>query len=142
MSIQPPPLFEKLVGDDGKPKLPWTVFFSALFDGDAGTAWTPTFQSLTVSGAPTITGRYYRISQYLVLFRVTIVPDTNTTSTAGTTYIDNFPLTFSADGVCFAVSGNLGATPGHIVASSNRIYTPGWSAVTVPVTVLGIGEAG
>ena len=142
MSIQPPPIYEILSGEDGKPKLPWIVFFNSVYNGDAGLNWTPNFESLGVSGTPTITGRYYRLSQYLVFFRVTVIPDTNTTSTAGTTYIDNFPLVFSADGACIAVSGNLGATPGHIVASNNRIYTPGWTAATVPVTVLGIGEAG
>ncbi|NCC41693.1 MAG: hypothetical protein EOM21_20215 [Gammaproteobacteria bacterium] len=142
MSVQPPPIYEALADDQGKAKLAWTLFFSQMFDGDAGTDWSPLFTDLTTVGAPTITGRYYRLSKYLTFFRVLITPSTSTTSTAGTTYIGNFPLSFSNDGIVFAVSGGIGDGPGHIVAASNRIYVPGWSAVTVPLTVIGIGEAG
>jgi hypothetical protein len=140
--MNPPPMFESLADESGKPKLPWAVFFDQMFNGDAGANWEPEFTNLTVSGTPTITGRYYRLSKFLTLFRVLIVPATSTGSTAGTTYINNFPLGFTSDGIVFAVSGGLGAGPGHIVSSTNRIYTPAWSGVTVPLTLIGIGEAG
>lgn len=141
MTLQAPPIYEKIAGEDGKPPLPWILFFQQSFDGDAGVDWVPTFTSLTTVGTPTITGRYYKLSKYLTFFRVTIVPETSTTATAGTTYINNFPLTFRNDGVCWAVSGGFGANAGHIVASTNRIYVPAWSAVTVPLSILGVGEA-
>ena len=140
-SVSPPPFYEILAGDDGKPKLPWTIFFQQMFDGDPGSVWTPTFQNLSITGTPTITGRFYKLSRYLTYFSVNIIPATNTSSVAGTTYIDSFPLDFTNDGVVFALAGNLGDGPGQITASTNRIYTPEWTNVSVPVTLIGIGEA-
>jgi len=141
MTIQPPPIYERIAGEDGKAPLPWVLFMNQLFNGDSGVDWTPAFTNLTEVGTPTITGRYYRLSQYLTFFRVLITPATSTTSTAGTTYINNYPLSFSNDGACFAVTGGLGSASGHIVSATNRIYVPEWTAVTVPLTIIGIGEA-
>lgn len=140
MSVSPPPINEILAEENGLPKIPWIVFFNELFEGDAGTTWTPTFTSLGSTGTPTITGRYFRINQKLTLFFVTITPSTDTTSTAATTYISNFPLSFALDSVCFASTGS-GAVQavGGIRASDNRIYTPGWSAVTEVLTIVGFG---
>lgn len=142
-SVQPPPIYQPLASDDsGIAALPWILFFNQVFKGDGGTAWIPTFTNLTVVGtAPVITGVYYKISASLCYFRVKIVPGTNTSSTAGTTYINNFPLKLSADGACDAVSGLLGTTPGMCDQASNRIYVPAWSAVTVPLTITGTVEA-
>lgn len=141
MTIATPPNYAKISDDSGKAALPWILFFQGLSNGDTGEDWTPTFESLTEDGTPTIEGHFYKLSKYLVFFRVSITPATSTTSTAGTTYIDNFPLQFSDDGICFAVSGGLGSSSGHIVASTNRIYVPAWTTVTVPLTIIGIGEA-
>lgn len=141
MSMQAPPVIEKLSDENGLATLPWVLYFDQSYRGDAGTTWTPAFTSLATVGTPTITGRYYRLSRYLTAFFVVITPATSTTSVAGTTYINNFPLVFKGDGVCWSVSGGLGANAGHIVASTNRIYVPAWSAVTVPLTVIGFGEA-
>lgn len=139
--IAPPPINDFLVDNEGKANLSWILFFNQLYEGDTGTSWTPTFTSLTeVGGSATITGRYYRVNRRLCFFWVKIVPVTNTSATAGTTYINNFPLTASNDGACWAVSGNLGDGPGHIVASNNRIYVPGWTTVTVPLYVVGFTE--
>lgn len=142
MSVSPPPINEILSEENGLPKIPWIVFFNDLFEGDAGTTWTPTFVSLGSSGTPTITGRYFRINQKTALFFVTITPSGggNTTSTAATTYVSNFPLSFSIDSVCFASTGS-GAVQaiGGIRATDNRIYTPGWSAVTETLTIVGFG---
>lgn len=140
-TLTPPPIYDIVTTDEGKLSVRWIDFMGRFFDGDAGVDWEPTFQNLTTVGTPTITGRYYRLSKYLTAFRVLIVPGTNTTSTAGTTYIDNYPVSFTNDGVCFAVSGNFGEVCGHIVASNNRIYPPIWTAVTVPLTIIGFGEA-
>lgn len=141
MTIQAPPIYEVIAGEDAKAPLPWILFFNQLYEGDAGSVWTPNFVNLTTSGTPTITGKYFKLSKYLTFFHVNIVPETNTSATAGNTYIDNFPLTFKNDSICFAVSGGLGSSSGHIVASTNRIYVPTWTTVTVPLTVIGIVEA-
>jgi hypothetical protein len=139
-SVQPPPIYEKLSDNAGKSTLPWVLFFNNIFQGDTGTDWTPQFTDLTVSGTPTITGRVYRLSRRIAFFRATVTPATNTSAVAGTTYINNFPLTFTNDGICFAVSGGLGTGSGHVIASNNRIFVPAWTTVTVPVTVVGMGE--
>lgn len=141
-TIKAPPIYEPLVESDGKAKLPWILFFNSLFTGDTGTSWTPNFVNLTTVGTPTITGTTYKISQSLVYFSVRIVPATNTTGVAGTTYIDNFPYVLKADGACLAVSGLLGANAGMCDQQTNRIYPPSWSAVTVPLTIVGMVEAG
>lgn len=140
MTIEPPPIRDVLTEEDGMTRIPWALFFSNVFEGDSGTSWTPTFSGLGSTGTPTITGRYYRINQRTCLFFVTITPATDTTSTAATTYISNFPLTFSIDSVCFAGTGS-GAVQaiGGIRASDDRIYTPAWTSVTTPITVVGFG---
>lgn len=122
----------------------WILFFNSLFVGDTGTVWTPTFQNLTqVGGDATITGKYFKISQSLVYFRIDITPATNTSSVAGTTYCDNFPLSMSGDGfnVSVAPSSGTGGAIGVNTASSGRIFTPNWTNVTVPVIILGMVEA-
>lgn len=150
-TIKEPPIYQPMI-DPPDPKDPesftgiatlaWILFFNQLFIGDTGTSWTPTFTNLTVVGAaPTITGVYYKISQSLVYFRAKIVPGTNTSSTAGTTYINNFPLSMIGDGACIAVSGLLGGTPGMCDQASNNIYVPAWTTVTVPLSIVGIVEA-
>lgn len=140
MPISPPPINEILMEQNGLPKIPWISFFNDVFEGDSGTVWTPVFSGLGSTGTPTLTGRYFRINQRICLFFVTITPATDTTSTAATTYISNFPLTFTIDSVCFAGTGS-GAVQaiGGVRASDNRIYTPGWSAVTTAITIIGFG---
>lgn len=145
-SITEPPIYEPLSRDKEQPagvaSLPWILFFNSLFNGDTGTDWVASFSNLTVVGtAPTITGKTYRLGRSLVYFRVTITPGTNTSSTAGTTYINNFPFIMTGDGTCIAVSGLLGSNPGMCDRASNKIYVPGWSAVTVPLSIIGLVEA-
>lgn len=140
MTVQPPPIYEPVIGQDGKATLPWILFFNQVFTGDAGTSWAPTFTGLTISGTPTLTGTIYRLSSRLVFFSALITPATSTTAIAGTTYIDNFPLTINKDGSVLAASANS-ASPGMAVAASQRIYTPAWSAFTTPVTISGLLEA-
>lgn len=139
-SVKAPPTYSKLTESDGKAALPYLLFFDQLFRGDTGKTWTPNFTSLATTGTPTITGRYYQISKAICLFKIDITPATDTTSTAGTTY-SNFPLTMNGNGICFAVSGLLGTNAGMCDRATNRIYVPAWSAVTVPLTVLGVVEA-
>jgi len=118
------------------------LFFNGIFDGDPGKAWLPNFVNLAVvAPQPTITGRVYKLNAAISFFSLKIIPGTNTSSTAGTSYIDNFPLKMNADGICFAVTGQLGSNSGMCEQASNRIYLPAWSAVTVPLSVIGIVEA-
>ncbi len=140
-NVKPPPIYEPVVDDTGIAALQWILFFNNIFTGDTGTSWNPTFTNLTEVGIPTITGKYYKLSQSLVYFSVRIVPSTSTSSTAGSTYINNFPLSVFGDGICFAVSGLLGSSSGMVDAATDRIYPPAWSAVTVPLTIVGIAEA-
>lgn len=112
-----------------------------MFNGDAGNSWIPLFSGLTAVGVPEVTGNVYQLSQYVSFFRATITPATSITAVAGTTYIDNFPLTMNGNGVCFAVSGLLGGVAGMCDQKSNRIYIPGFTAVTVPLSIVGIVEA-
>lgn len=140
-TVKAAPIYEPVIEEDGKARLPWILFFNSIFTGDTGTVWTPTFTNLTITGTPTITGKIYKIGQSLAYFSVRIVPATDTASVAGTTYINNFPLTLKADGACLAVSGLLGSNAGMCDSATNRIYVPVWTAVTVPLTVVGIVEA-
>lgn len=147
MSLEPPPTSQAIITevteDGGFMTFPWAIFINQLFEGDAGETWQPLFTGLTTVGVPKITGRVYQISQYLSLFVVTITPagGENSSAVAGTTYINNFPLTMNGNGINFAVSGLLGTNAGMCEQSSNRIYVPGWTTVTVPLTVMGIVEA-
>ena len=140
MTLEAPPISDILIEQNGLPRIPWIIFFNSLYEGDGGTSFTPTFSGLGSTGTPTITGRYFQITRRFCIFFVSITPATDTTSTATTTYISNFPLQFANDSVCFAGTGS-GAVQaiGGIRASDNRIYTPGWTSVTTPITVVGFG---
>lgn len=142
MTTNQPPIMDNLIEENGKAKMPWILFFNQMYEGDLGDTWEPEFISLTqVGGDATISGRYYQITKGLAFFRVDITPVTNTSATAGTTYIDNFPLQVNANGVCASVSGNTGGALGIVRVSDGRIYVPSWTTVTDVVTVLGIVEA-
>lgn len=129
----------RLTGN-GLPTLPWTLFFNQNFEGDSGTEWSPTFTGLTGSTS-SVTGRFYRLSQYLVYFTINITPDGNTSATSGTTYVDNFPLTFNNDGFNTVVSGSAGGAIGMNRRSDNRIYVPAWPNISTPLVVMGLVEA-
>lgn len=135
------PIYEVLANDEGKATLPYILFFNNLVAGDIGTSWNPTFTGLTEVGTATKTGVYFIISNTLVYFRIIITPATSTTSNAGTTYVDNFPLTINAPAIFGAIAGNANAALGTTNASNNRLYTPGWAALTTPVVLAGIIEA-
>jgi len=140
MTTNPAPITNPVVDESGLPTLPWTLFFNQNFEGDTGTSWSPNFVNLTGSTS-NITGIFYRLSQYLTYFSINITPDGNTSATAGTTYVDNFPLTFRNDGFNTVVSGTGGGTIGSNERTSNRIYVPGWSNISIPLVVVGIVEA-
>lgn len=141
MTISPPPIYEPVVDQEGTATLPWTVFFNDVYSGDNGKAWNPVFTNLTTVGTPTISGKYYRISRSLIYFTITVTPATSTTSTAGSTYVEGFPLSFSSDGACLAVTGGTGTNAGHVYSSNNRIFVPSWTGATQSVTIVGFCEA-
>lgn len=141
MSLAVPPTIEDITDQNGDLKLPWVNFFNSISAGDAGTSWAPTFASLTSTGTPTITGRYYRLSRFLVYFNILVAPATDTSSVGGTTAVNNFPLSVKSNGVCFTVAGALGGGIGIVQSGSNLIYPPTWTSVTVPVNIIGVCEA-
>ncbi len=135
-----PPKTEPLVDDDKFTTLNWLAFFDTLANGDTGTAWTPTFVGLTeTGGTATKTGRYFRISKTLAYFRIVITPVTDTSAVAGTTYCDNFPLLISQAGACVTLSTFTAAVSG-VTAADKRIYTAAWTAITSPITLVGLLE--
>lgn len=140
MTTNPAPITNPVIDDNGLPTLPWTLFFNQNYEGDAGTEWEPNFVSLT-GNTDNIVGRFYQLSQYITYFRITIIPNGNTSATAGTTYVDNFPLQFTFDSFNTVVSGSGGGAVGMNRASDNRILVPGWTNISVPLIILGIGEA-
>lgn len=134
------PIRIPILDETGAISMPWALFFNSLAIGDPGTEWTPTFVGLTAVGTPKIEGKYYRISRYMTYFRITITPATSTTATAGTTYCNNFPVEVSGDSACTVVAGNTGSNNGMVVGLNNRIYPPSWSAVTIPISIVGLVE--
>lgn len=139
-NITPPPSGTEIVDNSRKGILPWIQFFENQYLGDLGTTFTPVFTNLTEVGAATKSGVYFRLSQGLYYFAVTITPATSTSSTAGTTYF-TFPLDITRDGANLAVAGVGLAGGGINAASDNRIYPASWSAVTGAVTIVGLVEA-
>lgn len=144
MSVQPPPTTQPIVTDqDGFVAPPWLLFLDQLFRGDAGTPFIPQLTGLTiVGGVPTFTGRYYKLSQYLILFVARMEPPAggSISGTAGSYFIGNLPFEMAQDGICFAVSGDLGAAGGMCEAARNRVYPPTLTTVTVPITIMGFVE--
>lgn len=140
MTTNPAPITQPVIDEKGLATLPWALFFNQSFQGDNGQQFAPNVVGLTGSTS-SVTGRYYRISQSLVYFRITIEPSGNTSSTAGSTYVDNFPLQFNFDGLNTVVSGSGGGAIGMNRASDNRILFPAWTNISVPLIILGIGEA-
>jgi hypothetical protein len=134
-----PPKTEPMIDESKFAALNWLVFFDQVAAGDAGTAWTPTFTGLTETGTATKTGTYYRVSQRLVYYRIIITPATDTSAVLGTTYCNNFPLTMLANGANITCSGFTAAVAGS-TASDKRIYTASWSAITSPITIVGLLE--
>lgn len=140
MSVQPAPITQPVIDDSGFPTLPWTLFFNQNYQGDAGESWSPEITGLTGS-TEEVTGRFYRLSQFLVFFRINITPDGNTSSVAGTTAIGNFPLTFNSDGFNTVVSGSTGGAIGMNRQSDQQILLPTWTNVDAPLVILGLLEA-
>ena len=142
MTTSPPPLYHPMVDKNGVVTMPWVLFFGGLQGGDQGTDWTPAFTSLAVTGTPILTGTYFRLSNLLVYFTATVTPATNTSCTAGSTYINNFPLIVAQDSAVVAVSGVLGSNEvGIAQANSGRIYPPTWTNETTPVIISGLIRA-
>ena len=135
-NLNPAPINQPVLEPTGLLTLQWILFLSALYDGDTGTTFIPIPVGMGVSGVATYTGAYYRSGQF-IKFYIYIVPGTSTTSTAGTTYF-TLPFDVKQDSVCFA-TGPVTAVQsiGTIASLDNRCYTPAWSAVTVPITIVG-----
>lgn len=134
-----PPKTEPMVDDDKFGTLNWQIFFEQLASGDIGTTWTPTFVGLTEVGTATKTGKYYRISKNLAYYRIVITPGTSTSAVNGTTYCNNFPLQMISDGANISCSSFTASVAGSTY-SDRRIYTATWTALTTPITIIGLAE--
>lgn len=142
-TLTPAPLYHPLTDKNGAITMPWIIYFTGLSTGDQGTRWTPEFQNLASTGSPSFSGMYFKIGALLTYFTAIVTPATDTSATAGSTYIDNFPEIIAADGACYAVSGSTGSLSAGIAqASSGRIYVPTWANIAVPVTVCGFIQSG
>jgi len=141
--IPPVPLrSEQLVDGKGSMASNWFQFLEGLWRGDKGNDWTPTYSGLTETGAATHTARYFRVSASLYYVRIRVVPSTDTSSTAATTYLSNFPLTVPAMGTLQVLNETTLLPIGVAVVSTNgRIYPPTWTTVTAPITICGMIEA-
>ena len=145
MKFTPPvkvPLFEA----NGMVNREWALFFQNLSQGDPGTLWTPTYSGLTLVGSVVHTGKWYRISDYMQYFWATITSSGGGThaSTAGTTYLSNYPSDITGNGGSVRVSNmatNIAAGGGVAVASNDRIYLPTWAATAETFVVAGVVEA-
>lgn len=139
-----PPTYSQVVDQGQKATLLWALWANNVASGDPGTAWTPSFTGLTTAGGtPTFSGVYYAISNALVYFRIIITPAAggSTTSVAGTTFMNNFPLQILAPAGFSTIAGNASAALGTTNASNNNFYTPAWTALTGQVILSGTVEA-
>lgn len=129
------PATDKVLDAAGKMALRWLLFLQNLMNGDPGTAFVPGIVGLNnTGGAPQVRGVYYENAGFID-FYIRITPITNTSSVAGTTYIE-LPFQPTSDCPCFATTQNNTAL-GGIVAAIARAYTPQWTNITDPVTVSG-----
>lgn len=130
------PIQVPIVDENNLVSREWALYFQNLDVVDPGTDWTPTFVNLT--GTPVITARFYKINRYETSISITLVG--TSTSTAGSTYISNFPRDINYDTTVSAANAttNIGLTNGIAKASNNRIYTPAWSVVGNTIVVSGI----
>jgi len=146
--INPAPIQSQLFGMNGL-GLVWGKWFTSIEKmlGQRNSqviSFTPTFTSLTEVGTATITGNYYRFNT-MVFFDVKIVPGTNTSSTAGTTYINNLPFLSAVDGQGQTdnISTNISIGSGPVLKSTGtlngkvRHYTPTWATVTDSISITG-----
>ena len=143
MTLAAPPVQQPLLDQSGGTNILWILFFNSLFNGDAGVSWTPIISGLTnTGGTPKVSGRVYKLSNYLTFFRLSIVPEPsgNTSSVAGTTYVDNYPYVMSADGLCGSVSSKKGGSLGMCEQATNKIWLPTWTTVGAVVSVIGMVE--
>lgn len=136
--INKPPVKVTFLDKTGLISREWNLFFQSLATGDVGADWVPTFASLT--GSPTITAKWFQQGKYQAFFTVTI--NGTSASTAGTTYINNFPGVINADSVILAANSTtlIGIGTGLAKASNNRIYTPTWNVTSQIVTLSGVIE--
>lgn len=136
MSIGDPPINERLAEEaTGKPRLSWILFFQNLLQGDRGNGFVPAYANLTAVGTPVIAGAFYQNSGWTD-FWIEIVPGTSTTSTSGVTYFE-LPFDVKVGAPVFATVNGAFVGAGAMEITNNRIYTPSWSAVTVPITLSG-----
>lgn len=135
MSNQPPPAQELIAYEDGKVRTAWLLFFQTIQQGDSGNKWSPVVQNLSATGTPTIAGNYYQNNGFTDFF-IKVTPGTNTSSVAGTTFIE-LPFSVAYDTDCAATGGVGSNVGGAIEAATRRCYPPAWTNVAFPITITG-----
>ena len=115
--------------------------YSALIGGTTQ-PWNPSFTNLTTvpgTGSISITGRYSTLGK-LVSYTIKIVctGDATTAALAGTTY-SSIPVIAAYDDVCTAadITNNLGIGVGSLDSTTDRCYTPTWSATGDTIVISG-----
>lgn len=137
-----PPTFNAVVDSKGKATNPFVIFFNQLVNGDSGQSWTPQFTGLTTTGSFNVLGIYYVLSNSLVYFRIIITPTSGTiASTAGTTFVNNFPFTVLAPATFGVVAGNGSGGLGTTSAANNGLYLPTIAASSGTFVFAGLVEA-
>lgn len=103
--------------------------------------FSPAFTDLTLSGGDfTVSGRYYT-DRNLLFFQVLLTPDGSATSssTAGTTYLNNLPVTVAAHGPVTVVNYTTKAVIGTSIADAgtSNAYLPTWSGLNATILIFG-----
>lgn len=108
-----------------------------LSDYAQGT-WAPSATNLTqVGGSATLSGTYTKIGRQ-VFWTLKVVPVTNTSSTANSTFFTGLPYTPSDNMGCSASDDAVVSYGNGLVTTVPRVYTPTWGTVTNPVRVWGV----
>lgn len=107
------------------------------------TAWTPAWTALTVVGSPTYAGVYVKVGDATFFIVGITAGGANTTaSTAGTTFINNFPIAMAYGAICGAWDATNGASygigGGAPVDGTTNIFTPTWVATNHTIAIGGL----
>ena len=105
------------------------------------TTYVPTSSGWTVSGAPTVTGKYVQNGN-LVMFEVKVVASTSIATVSSSSYM-SLPITAAGLGGNASLTNlNLSSGVGvcAVVVSTSRVYTPTVTTTAATLTIAGTYE--
>ena len=139
------------LAENGEIDEAWKTFFNNLnailsFKNNHERTFTPSFTSLTDTGTPSYSADY-RIFNGMLFFSYIISTDGNTSSTAGTTYID-LPLkpdnsgnkyVAKSNGECVInnLSTKTSIGTGLVERSGSKVWLPSWTTVSNDISISG-----